>query len=248
MKGAARMAYQMTFERYELKYRLNRQQKAQILQSMKDHMKLDRYGRVTIRNIYFDTDTYRLIRHSLESPAYKEKLRVRSYRPASGDAPVFVELKKKYQHVVYKRRLECPESEVRKYFYHGKPLPESSQIGNEIRYFWNYYQTLRPVVFLSYEREAYYALDGSDFRVTFDENILYRENDLTLGSAVYGTPVLEEDQTLMELKISGGIPLWMSAALTRNHLYKTSFSKYGTAYQKIQVAKKERVQGEIQYA
>lgn len=236
----------MTFKRYELKYKMNRQQKENILQSMNAYMKLDQYGRTTIRNIYYDTDTYRLIRRSLENPAYKEKLRVRSYCPANGDTPVFVELKKKYQHVVYKRRLVCPQAEVIKYFGSGNPLPDHSQIGNEIRYFWQYYKTLHPAVFLSYEREAYYALDGSDLRVTFDENILYREKDLNLGSAVYGTPILEEGQILMEIKTSGGIPLWMSRALTGNHLYKTSFSKYGTAYQQMQAA--EKIQGGIRYA
>ena len=56
-----------------------------------------------------------------------------------------------------------------KCFEHGKPLPIHSQIGEEIAYFWDYYETLHPTVFLTYEREAYYALDGSDFRVTFDE-------------------------------------------------------------------------------
>ena len=240
------MPYQMTFKRYELKYKMNRQQKENILQSMNAYMKPDQYGRTTIRNIYYDTDTYRLIRRSLENPAYKEKLRVRSYCPANGDTPVFVELKKKYQHVVYKRRLVCPQAEVIKYFGSGNPLPDHSQIGNEIRYFWQYYKTLHPAVFLSYEREAYYALDGSDLRVTFDENILYREKDLNLGSAVYGTPILEEGQILMEIKTSGGIPLWMSRALTGNHLYKTSFSKYGTAYQQMQAA--EKIQGGIRYA
>lgn len=240
------MPYQMTFKRYELKYKMNRQQKENILQSMNAYMKPDQYGRTTIQNIYYDTDTYRLIRRSLENPAYKEKLRVRSYCPANGDTPVFVELKKKYQHVVYKRRLVCPQAEVIKYFGSGNPLPDHSQIGNEIRYFWQYYKTLHPAVFLSYEREAYYALDGSDLRVTFDENILYREKDLNLGSAVYGTPILEEGQILMEIKTSGGIPLWMSRALTGNHLYKTSFSKYGTAYQQMQAA--EKIQGGIRYA
>lgn len=228
------MSYQMTFKRYELKYMLDQQQKENILRSMADHMELDRYGRTTIRNIYFDTDTYRLIRRSLERPVYKEKLRVRSYQPANGSTPVFVELKKKYKHVVYKRRLVCPEEEVENYFGKGEPLPYQTQIGKELQYFWNYYGSLHPTVFLSYEREAYYALDGSDFRVTFDENIMYREKDLSLRSEIYGTPILGDGQTLMELKTSGGIPLWMSDVLTRNHLYKTSFSKYGTAYRQIQ--------------
>ena len=52
------MAYQATFKRYELKYLLTRQERQNVLKSMAEHMKLDDYGRTTIRNIYFDTDTY----------------------------------------------------------------------------------------------------------------------------------------------------------------------------------------------
>lgn len=240
------MANQKTFQRYELKFMLNQEQKEQILQCMEGYMKLDEYGRTMIRNLYFDTDTYRLIRHSLEKPVYKEKLRVRSYQQAKEDTPVFVELKKKYQHVVYKRRLVCSQAEVMKCFGMGKPILDDTQIGKEIQYFWEYYETLHPVVFLSYEREAYYTLEKSDFRVTFDNHILYRTNDLSLESEVYGNPILENGQTLMEIKTSGGIPLWMSEVLSKNHIYKTSFSKYGTAYLQMQNKEKE-LQGGIQH-
>lgn len=227
------MAYQMTFKRYELKYLLNRQEKEQILLAMKPYMKPDDYGRTVIRNIYFDTETFRLIRRSLEKPVYKEKLRIRSYKPVCTTDPVFVELKKKYKSVVYKRRLQLPEQKVMKSFQTGEALPVHSQIGDEIQYFRDYYENLHPSVFLSYEREAYYATDGSDFRVTFDENILYRRKDFFLGSEIYGNSLLGEEQILMEIKTSGGIPLWMSETLTRNHLYKTSFSKYGAAYKRM---------------
>ena len=118
-------------------------------------------------------------------------------------------------------------------FQTGEPLPVNSQIGNEIQYFRDYYENLHPSVFLSYEREAYYSLDGSDFLVTFYENILYRRNDFSLVSDIYGLSLLGNDHTLMEIKTSGGIPLWMSEVLTKQHLYKTSFSKYGSAYQRI---------------
>ena len=64
------MAYQMTFKRYELKYLLNKKEKEEILLAMKPHMKLDDYGRTVIRNIYFDTENFRLIRRSLEKPVY----------------------------------------------------------------------------------------------------------------------------------------------------------------------------------
>ena len=145
---------------------------------MKPHMKLDDYGRTVIRNIYFDAENFRLIRRSLEKPVYKEKLRIRSYKPVQITDPVFVEIKKKYKSVVYKRRLLLPEKTVMESFRTGEPLPVCSQIGDEIQYFREYYKNLQPSVFLSYEREAFHSLDGSDFRVTFDENILYRRNDI----------------------------------------------------------------------
>ena len=227
------MTYQSVFKRYELKYMLNLEQKKKLLEAMEPYMALDKYGRTTIRNIYYDTDHYRLIRHSIEKPAYKEKLRVRSYSQAAPDSMVFVELKKKYKSVVYKRRLSLPEETAMEWVAGEQHCENTTQISKEIDYFLDYYETLHPVVFLSYEREAYYAKDGGDFRVTFDDHILCRQEELSLQSGVWGTPLLQSGMVLMEVKCSGGIPLWMTRVLSNEHIYKTSFSKYGTAYQTI---------------
>lgn len=227
------MAYQTVFKRYELKYMLTLEQKARILEAMGPYMELDKYGRTTIRNLYFDTDNYRLIRHSIEKPAYKEKLRLRSYEKVGPDSAVLVELKKKFDSVVYKRRVSLPEERAMDWVTGGIRCTEKTQIADEIDYFLGYYETLRPVVFLSYEREAYFCKDGSDFRVTFDDHILCRQEELSLESDVWGTPLLEDGKVLMELKCAGGIPLWMAHVLSREHIYKTSFSKYGTAYQTL---------------
>ena len=227
------MAFQTVFKRYELKYMLTLEQKQRVLAAMTPYMKLDKYGRTTIRNLYFDTDTYLLIRRSIEKPTYKEKLRIRSYSKADADSVVFVELKKKYKHVVYKRRMHLTENEAMKWLSGEKYTDKHTQISNEIDYFMDYYGTLHPTVFLSYEREAYYSNDGSDFRVTFDDNILCRQEGLSLQSDVYGTPILPEGKALMEIKCSGGIPLWMTEVLSKEKIYKTSFSKYGTAYRTL---------------
>ena len=227
------MAFQTVFKRYEIKYMITLEQKQKVLDAMKPYMKLDKYGRTTIRNIYYDTDTYLLIRRSIEKPTYKEKLRIRSYGRAKPDSTVFVELKKKYKHVVYKRRISLPNNEAMGWLSGERHTNKRTQISNEIDYFMDYYGTLHPTVFLSYEREAFYTNDGSDFRVTFDDNILCRQEDLSLESEVYGTPILPEGMVLMEIKCSGGIPLWMTQVLSKEHIYKTSFSKYGTAYRAL---------------
>lgn len=227
------MALQTVFKRYELKYMLTTEQKERILTAMESYMKLDKYGRTTIRNLYYDTDTYLLIRRSIEKPAYKEKLRIRSYGQASSDSTVFVELKKKYKHVVYKRRIALTNREATDWLERKERSDRQTQIADEIDYFLDHYGTLFPTVFLSYEREAYYANDGSDFRVTFDDTVLCRQEDLSLSSEVYGTSILPPGKVLMEIKCSGGIPLWMTEVLSKEKIYKTSFSKYGTAYKTL---------------
>ena len=227
------MAFQTVFKRYELKYMLTTEQKKKVLSAMESYMKLDKYGRTTIRNLYYDTDTYLLIRRSIEKPTYKEKLRIRSYSQATSDSTVFVELKKKFKHVVYKRRISLPNDEAMAWLSGKRHTDKHTQISEEVDYFLDYYETLHPTVFLSYEREAFYANDGSDFRVTFDDTILCRQDDLSLTSEVYGTPILPEGKVLMEIKCSGGIPLWMTEVLSREKIFKTSFSKYGTAYRTL---------------
>lgn len=238
------MDSQMVFKRYEIKYLLTRKQKESIAAAMKPYMDLDEYGRSTIRNIYYDTDNYRLVRKSLEKPVYKEKLRVRSYDTAGPEDKVFVELKKKYDGVVYKRRIHIPEKEAMDYLAGRTAAPTEGQITEEIDYFLQFYGNLSPKVFLSYEREAFYTKEPGEFRVTFDENILWRETDLSLGKGIYGTPVLQPGQSLMEIKTPGNIPLWMVKVLSGEQVRKTSFSKYGNAYMEIY----HREKGESVYA
>lgn len=227
------MVYQAVFKRYELKYMLTLEQKLRLLEEMAPYMALDRYGQTTIRNLYFDTDNYRLIRRSMEKPVYKEKLRLRSYRQAEPESDVFLELKKKYDSVVYKRRLSMPEKQAMDWAAGRIPIPSPCQIGAELDYFRQFYQTLRPTVFLSYQREAFCCRGGGDFRVTFDDTILARQEALSLEAPVWGTPLLPEGKVLLELKTSGGIPLWMTGFLTREGIHRTAFSKYGTAYEKM---------------
>ena len=227
------MAFQTVFKRYELKYMLTSEQKQAILEAMAPYMALDKYGRTTIRNIYFDTENYRLIRRSIEKPAYKEKLRIRTYAQASADSTVFVELKKKYDDVVYKRRLALCERDAMAWVIGEKNCSVDSQISREIDYFIGFYGKLIPSVFLTYEREAYFEKSGGDFRVTFDDTILARQTEVDLCAPVYGTSILPEGMVLMELKCSGGMPLWMARALSKECIRKASFSKYGTAYEKL---------------
>ena len=248
------MANEMKFKRYEVKFKISRAQYEQILKELPTYMIPDEHGKSTIFSLYYDTPDFRLIRRSMEHPEYKEKLRLRSYGVVTPDQPVFLELKKKYKKVVYKRRIEMTEEEVYRFgreasepditawdhIHHshldgdttsGKELSFSDrQIRKEIQYAFSYYPNLEPRMLLSYEREAWYAKEDHGFRITFDQNLLWRETALDLHPGVFGPHIIPEDELIMEVKTGMGIPLWLTEILTREKVYKTSFSKYATAY------------------
>lgn len=229
------MKNQMIFQRYESKYLMTLSQQQTVLAAMKPYMEPDVYSHSSIRNLYLDTPDFRLIRRSLERPVYKEKLRIRSYGRAENTDMVFVELKKKYRSVVYKRRISLPQDQALACFSKTRPWPDS-QIGTELAYAADFYQTLRPAVFLSYERDAFHGTEDEDLRVTFDTEIRYRQDGLSLDSDTWGIPILPPGLVLMELKVAGGLPLWMAHVLSCQGIFKTSFSKYGAAYQNILLA------------
>lgn len=224
------MADQMIFKRYEIKYMITTEQFAIIKEEFEKHMIADEHGVSTICSLYFDTPSFQLIRRSLEHPVYKEKLRLRSYGVAHADTKVFVELKKKYKKVVYKRRVTLKEQDAMRYLLDGE-INKQTQITNEIDYFKQFYPGLAPAMLLMYKREAYYARDDHEFRVTFDRDVLWRDYDLSLDKGIYGESILAPNLILMEVKTKDAIPLWMTKLLNDNHIYKKSFSKYGTAYQ-----------------
>lgn len=216
------------FQRYEFKYLLTRQQQALLLESAGGHLIPDEYSHSSIRNLYLDTPDFRLIRRSIEKPVYKEKLRLRSYGPVVHGSPVFMEMKKKYRFIVYKRRVTLPYSQALGCLNGSIPWPDT-QIGREIDYAMHFYPDLEPRVYLSYERDSWQEAQGG-LRITFDGSMRFRTESLTLNSEPWGTPLLDDDLVLMELKAPGAIPLWMVRLLTDLGLYKTSFSKYATAY------------------
>lgn len=223
------MAIQCCFERYEKKYCLTLSQQRFLLERMTPYMKKDAYGEYTICNIYYDTDDYRLIRASLEKPVYKEKLRVRSYGVPTDGGRVFVEIKKKYDGVVYKRRITASPADAAAFLRTGKSTQPLGQIGREIAWFQRTYRA-EPKVFLAYDRAAFSGADDPAVRITFDTDIRWRTTALDLRCGDYGAPLLPPEQILMELKLPGACPLWLSRALTDIDARQTSFSKYGACY------------------
>lgn len=222
------------FHRLEYKYVLDKDKYASIINEIKNHLKPDVYGAATIQSLYFDTANYRLIRESIEKPTYKEKLRLRSYGLVGERDLAFLEMKRKSQGVVYKRRAKITEEEAFSFMKYENDGYDN-QIFKELKYFRDYYKDLRPVILLLYDREAYYE---QDLRITFDTNVRYRLDNLNLSSSLEGT-LLDEGVIIMEIKTINSMPLWLVEILSDNKIYKTSYSKYGMAYKKVLCKEKE---------
>lgn len=224
--------YQMTFQRYEIKYLLDPVSYQKLRQALQDYVKVDNYGKATICNIYYDTPDYRLIRTSLEKPVYKEKLRLRCYGTATDRSTAFVELKKKYKGIVYKRREDMSLKDAELFLNQGIQPGKHSQVMEELSSFCSYYPNLQPAMYLSYDRIATYGVEDPSLRITFDSKIRSREDCLDLRTQAYGEELLPCGYRLMEIKIAGAMPLWLSHILDSLQIYPTSFSKYGRAYER----------------
>lgn len=221
---------QEVFKRIEKKYIVDEPTYEKLIKKLDGHFVKDRYYKSTICNIYYDTPSHQLVRNSIEKPVYKEKLRVRSYGVPNDEDMVFVELKKKYKGVVYKRRIEMTLAQTRDFFA-GKDVPhDNPQIENELKYFLKFYEGIAPAMYLSYDRLAYCGAEDPSLRLTFDTHILYREEQKELDNGIWGKELLPAGMRVMEIKIPNAMPLWLSSILDELEIYPASFSKYGTAY------------------
>lgn len=219
-----------SFKRYEIKYLITINQYINLMNYLSDKVEKDVFYKSTIYNVFYDTDNFELIRKLIEKHIYKEKLRIRSYNKPTLDSSVYVELKKKYDYIAYKRR----EKIAYKYILNNSFLEcAETQIDKEIKYFNDFYGGLPPKMFLSYEREAYYFKDDKQIRITFDTNIKYRTENVNLLSSISDIKLLPNNLVLMELKVPFSIPYNLTKYLSNEKIFKTTFSKYGTAYKQI---------------
>jgi len=229
------------FKRYELKFILNPDQYKALLPPLLEQMRPDQNAQddseYIINNLYYDTDDSRIIRHSLSKPYYKEKLRLRSYGgPASPDSPVFLEIKKKIDGIVSKRRAELTLDQGLQFLNQGvypdNPDYMQGQVLQEIGFFLKS-NDVKPVVFISYRRSAFFGKKDQDLRITLDSDIITRRDHLSLSMPRFGGCLLPPGYHLMEAKVAHALPLWLAHLLAQNQVYPTGYSKYGREYGKF---------------
>jgi SPX domain protein involved in polyphosphate accumulation len=227
MKGGKCMVIN-SFKRYEKKFILTKEQYTNLIEKLDEYMEVDKHCRnnknYNIYNIYYDTNNNDVIRHSISNPYYKEKLRLRSYKiPKDLNDKVFLELKKKINGIVNKRRISLTLDQAYRFLNLGeKPIFDdyvNNQVANEIEYYLSQ-NDVNPTIYIGYTRKAFFGKEDKNFRLTFDTKILTRRNELSLELGCFGNDILNEDEYLMEVKILGAIPLWFTNILSENLLTK----------------------------
>lgn len=221
------------FRRIEKKYIITEKQFESLKGKLNDYMLEDEHGKSTICNIYFDSRLYELISHSITKPYFKEKIRLRSYNIPNQDSDVFLEIKRKCEGIVSKRRIQMKLKDLNNYIVDKQSIKnKNEQIKTELDYYFDKYN-LTPAMYLSYDREAFYQKNDRDFRITFDSNVIAREYDLNLDSKNYGNKILEDGKYIMEVKTLGAMPLWFVKILDNLEIMPCGFSKYGEAYTQL---------------
>lgn len=229
-----------TFERVEKKFIVTREQYERILPTIYNYMDADPYcldGKsYRLCNLYFDDELDSIIRRSVDKPKYKEKLRIRSYDvPKSEDTIVYIELKCKYRGTGTKRRAGFPYKDIMNYLQTGIHPPTDSYIYEQVLCEIDSFLQRNPCypkVFISYDRQAFFLKDDTETRLTFDDNILTRRYDLDLTLGNYGERLLPDGRLIMEVKMQGAVPLWLSKLLSSEGLFMTPYSKYGKEFEK----------------
>ena len=234
--------YKEIFQRKEIKYLLDERQFVEIKRFLEGFARVDEYGLSRINNIYFDTPNFSLIRTSIEKPLYKEKLRLRTYGSTGDDTNAFIEIKKKYAGIVYKRRISGRYEQMHDYLCGDEDTIGDSQIASEIRAFRDRYGELIPAMSICYDRIAMAGIEDKDFRVTFDTNIEWSTKCSDLRNIKKGKRLLKPGQYLMEIKVGNAMPIGLSVKMSELGIFPTSFSKYGAGYTEMI---KERIQQNI---
>lgn len=219
-----------TIQRIEKKYLMSAQLQRAVLQEIAQYIQPDIYPHSRIFNLYLDDERHSLLYYSMQKECFKEKLRLRSYQPLAmhEDGEVFLEIKKKYNHVVCKRRLECSLQNALAFIKGERSC--TSQIEKELAYALQYHQAdFR--IYVAYERDSYVGIEEADLRITFDYNIRGRCDQLSLQDEGNVKPLLEEGYVMMEIKAHKACPLWLVKVLSKYQLYPCSFSKVGKIYE-----------------
>ena len=227
-------------DRFEYKYQVPATALSDLRQALAPFVDLDRYARkdsgdYTVRSIYFDTCALDYYQEKMTGLKIRKKLRVRGYNQRQIDSPTFIEIKRKNNMAISKNRAWVPYRHLENLFaggdierYVGPHAADPRDLEDAQRFFYHVYRySLRPVVLIHYEREAFFRKFDPSVRITFDKNL--RSNSFPALEDLFvensAVPSLS-GFFILEAKFYLGLPSWFKAILENFGLEREAISKY----------------------
>ena len=234
-----------SFKRIETKYIVAKDDVKDLIKDLKEYVVEDDYPTSTISNIYFDTENFEVIQDALAKQHRREKIRMRTYiETPQADSPVFLEVKSKDEEGIgHKFRLVATSQAIINLMTDGtvdQQIQDPDLVQEIQRLRKRYGHRLKPRMFIYYDRlslKEKKSIQGYPYqkiRVTIDQNLVFRDQAVSLFHGKKGEPLLEDDFVIMEIKAPGQEPQWLKDVLEKYGLVKQKFSKYSCAYHKSQ--------------
>ena len=234
-----------SFKRIETKYVVAKADLANLIEDLKIYLVEDDYPTSTISNIYFDTEQFDMIQEDGQGTKRKEKIRMRTYlNQVQPDSQVFLEIKSKDRaDVGRKHRLLSTPQSITQFMTKGQldsSIKDRMMIEKIQQLQEEYQQAIIPRMYIYYDRfslkekKEISGFPYNKIRITIDQNLTYRDENVSLFSGKDGFPLLNEDIVIMEIKAPGRKPQWLQDILDQYGLVEQKFSKYSCAYHKSQ--------------
>lgn len=218
--------------RFEFKYVLPERRVDQVRRSIRNFVELDsftdrRKGYYPVTSLYFDNLSFKSYYDKLAGLKFRKKFRVRHYSSnVSNATPAYFEVKKRDEVIIFKDRFASSIRIVRDVLEKGQyeKLTGDDNYGEFMSPFLS--GRLRPMVLVTYKREAYMDVKNSNFRLTFDYDIRSKR--------VWGLDLESEDMdvtlnqgfVVLEAKFNRIMPAWFGMVIKSNNLINEAFSKY----------------------
>lgn len=233
--------------RYELKYVMDWSTYFRMKKDIEVLFKKDPFGdkngKYNVISLYYDTPALKFFQEKIDGEERRVKLRLRTYvhkdridnKRRMKQPDVFIEIKKKINKNVLKKRVYLDEKKAREFIENpslGKPFmklvdKKGKETLREVEYLKSIFK-LKPTIVVSYTRQAFVSKDNLNVRVTFDSNIRYRRRDFSLKMKGGDNYLLPPNLLVMEIKYTDYFPLWLVQLIQKYECGIRTFSKYCT--------------------
>ena len=240
--------FSLELDRYEAKYVISRSLMEPIRQFIKPYCRLDKHaqqagGNYFINTLQLDNDAYSLHLAKERGAAHRFKLRVRTYGLTTGDAPVFLEIKRRYFDRIIKSRACIAYRDWAPTFFDKRASDFGFKTVKEREAYHEFLRLYReidakPKIYVRYNREAYESLHDHYARVTFDTQLAYQPvQDMydwgqsgkffSMDSGLLHDQ--RESNLILEIKCTEQVPVWMTNLVQEFDLIRVGNCKYSNA-------------------